>query len=38
MILTKLVKCENTKYDNFINLFLPIKRGKLVYKYFNIII
>jgi hypothetical protein len=37
ILITNLIKSDNDKYDNLINIFLPIKRARLIYKYFGII-
>ena len=38
IIIEKLVKSKTEKFDNLINWFVPIKRARLVYRYFGIII
>ena len=39
VFLERLIKSLKTsKYDTLINFFIPIKRGKLVYKHFGLII
>ena len=37
IIIEKLIKSRNEKYDDILNHFVPIKRARLVYKYFGII-
>ncbi|TDT66934.1 hypothetical protein EDC55_13110 [Allofrancisella inopinata] len=37
IIIEKLVKSSNEKYDDIINSFIPIKRARLVYRYFGVV-
>ena len=38
IIIKKLVESKTEKYDDLINIFVPIKRARLVYRCFGIII
>lgn len=38
IIIENLVKSSNEKYDDLINFFVPIKRARLVYRNFGIVI
>lgn len=37
LIIVKLVESRNDKFDNLLNLMIPIKRARLVYRYFGVI-